>query len=350
MSAQHHEEDGLEPVRIAVIGAGRWGPNHVRNFNSLPDAHVTVVVDNDGGRAARIREMFREVRVESNHRSVLDSPDVDALVVATPTSTHHAIVRDALAAGKHVLCEKPLCDRGDLAADLAAMAQSSGTILMVGHVFLFNAGIIKLKEIVDSGQLGRIQYFTAVRTNLGPIRQDVNAALDLASHDISIFNWLLGATPEAASATGGAFLQPGIEDVVSISLRYPGGTFASIHASWLNPKKVRQITAVGTKRMVTWDDLELSVPIAIYDAGAEAKQEFADYGEFLRVSTWDNEIRLPKVGSVEPLRAQARAFIDAIRSGEVARSDAAFGLGVVRTLDAVTGSLHQDGRFVAVSK
>jgi predicted dehydrogenase len=249
-----------------------------------------------------------------------------------------------------VLCEKPLCDRGDLAADLAEMARTHGKILMVGHVFLFNAGILKLKEIVDSEQLGRLQYFTAVRTNLGPIRQDVNAAQDLASHDISIFNWLLGATPDAASASGGAFLQPGIEDVVSISLRYPGGVFASIHASWLSPKKVRQITAVGTKRMVTWDDLELNVPIAIYDAGAEAKQEFVDYGEFLRVSTWDNEVRLPKVGSVEPLRAQARAFIDAIHSGTVPRSDAAFGLSVVRTLDAVTASLHQDGRFVAVLK
>jgi predicted dehydrogenase len=334
-------------INVAVIGCGRWGPNHIRNLNSLPGSRVAVAIDTDRARLSRVSELFPEIRVDTDV-SVAFTDAIDAVVVATPTSTHHGVVRQALLAGKHVLCEKPLCETSVLAQELTELALSRRLVLMVGHVFLFNDGIGKLKELVDAGDLGKLQHLSAMRTNLGPIRQDVNAALDLATHDIAIFNWILGAVPDLASAVGASFLQPGVEDVVCISLRYPGGIFANIQASWLSPKKVRQITAVGTKRMVTWDDLDLSTPIAIYESGAETKQEYSDYGEFLRVTTWDGDVRLPKVNFQEPLKAQARAFVEAVGTGAVSRSDGPFSLGVVRVLDAITRSLAENGALVKV--
>jgi predicted dehydrogenase len=196
--------------------------------------------------------------------------------VATPLQTHYGLVKKVLLAGKHVLCEKPLCETVAQGRELIDLAQARGLVLMVGHVFLFNPGIMKVKQILETGGLGNLHYMHAIRTNLGPIRRDCNAAFDLATHDISIFNWLVGCEPLAVSATGGCFLQPGIEDVVSISLKYPGDVFGSIQASWLNPKKVRQITVVGSKQMVTWDDLQLGSPVACYDKGANSNKHYDD--------------------------------------------------------------------------
>jgi predicted dehydrogenase len=207
-----------------------------------------------------------------------------------------------------------------------------------------------MKEIISSGGLGSMRYVSSVRTNLGPIRNDVNAAYDLASHDVSIINWLVDDMPVLASATGAAFLQKDIHDVVFISLRYPGGVMANVQASWLNPKKVRQMTVVGSQRMMTWDDIELSSPVAVYDKGADATQEYSDYGEFLRVAMWDGDVRLPKVHLDEPLKLQDRHFIEAIQGKAVERSGGAFGLGVVRVLEAIAGSLALDGRPVEVRR
>lgn len=336
-------------IGIAVIGCGHWGPNHIRNFGILPGSRVIAAVDLDPSRLRRVQEMFSGVRCDQDYRRVLDDPQVDAVVVSTPTSTHYALAREAFQSGKHVLCEKPLCETSTQACELVELAHARDLILMVGHVFLFNAGIVKVKEILDAGELGSVHYLSAVRTNLGPIRNDVNAAYDLATHDISIFNWLLGSEPEFVSATGASFLQPGIEDVVFISLKYPDNVFASIQASWLNPKKVRQITVVGSQKMVTWDDLELNTPVAIYNRGANATQEYSDYGEFLRISMWDGDVRLPKVHFEEPLKVQDRHFLECIQ-GSVAegRSGAVFSLGVVRTLEAVVYSVQRGGTPIPV--
>ena len=201
---------------------------------------------------------------------------------------------------------------------------------MVGHTFLFNPGIKKLKELIDSGEIGAVRSLSAVRTNLGPVRSDVNAAWDLASHDIAIFNWLLGTGPLELQAMGAAFLQPGIEDVVNITMRYSGNVLASVQCSWLDPKKVRQMTIVGSKRMMTWDDLDLANPVAIYEKTVETNSEVTGYGEFLRLSMLDGDVRLPKVEADEPLRAQDSAFVRAIRDGTRPPSDGAFGVGVIR--------------------
>jgi predicted dehydrogenase len=302
-----------------------------------------VVVDTDAGRLAAVGQAHPGVRCERDHTAALDNPTVDAVVIATPMSTHYQLVREAIAAGKHVLCEKPLCEYGKQAEELVELAHEHGRQLMVGHVFLFNPGIERLRELVADGELGRLYYLSAARTNLGPIRSDANAAYDLAAHDISIFNWLLGAEPEQVSATGASFLQPGLEDVVFISLRYPGDVVAAIQASWLDPKKVRQITVVGARRMATWDDLQLTAPLAVFDKGASTVPDYGDFGEFLRLSMWDGDIRLPKVRSEEPLKAQAVAFLRAIERGVVERSDGRFAVGVVRTLEAVAASIRSGG-------
>jgi len=337
-------------IRLAVIGCGRWGPNHLRTFQSLPGSSVAMVVDPDTERLESIRQTNPDLRCERDHWAAFDDPTIDAVVVATPMSTHYQLVRDAMLSGKHVLCEKPLCETAKEGEELLELAEANRRLLMVGHVFLFNAGVERLRELVHGGELGRLYYLAAARTNLGPIRPDANAAYDLATHDIAIFNWIIGAQPEAASATGAAFLQPEVEDVVFISLRYPGNVAASIQASWLDPKKVRQITVVGSERMATWDDLQLNTPMAIFDKGAKVVTDYGDFGEFLRLSTWEGDVRLPKIGSEEPLKAQARQFLEFLDRGRVERSDGAFALGVVKTLEAVAASIRSGGSTREVAR
>jgi len=295
-----------------------------------------------------IRSEFPSVRTKDDARHVLEDEDVDALVVATPTATHHQLCRDAIEAGKHILCEKPLCTTSREASELVELAEAKNRTLMTGHIFLFNPGIRKIKELSDSGELGAVQYLSAERTNLGPIRSDVNASFDLASHDISIFNWILGAIPTSVNATGGAYVQGDIHDVVFANLTYPNGQVANIHASWLNPKKVRKITVVGSEKMVTWDDMQLGTPVAVYDRGANAAKEPSDFGERLRVSMWDGDVRLPKVDPAEPLKMQCQYFHDAVRSGNLELSDGRFSLGVVKVLEAIDLSLQQGGDRVAI--
>jgi predicted dehydrogenase len=336
--------------KIAVIGCGHWGPHHIRNFSGLPGSTVVSAVDLDAGRLARISEMFPAVKTERDYSKALEDSNIDAVAIATPTDTHYQLVREALIAGKHVLCEKPLCEKSFQAEELIELARNRGLILMVGHVFLFNPGIVKIKEILDAGELGALHYLSAIRTNLGPIRKDVNAAYDLATHDISIFNWLLESQPESVSATGASFLQPGIEDVVFISLTYPRNVIANIRCSWLDPKKVRQITVVGNRKMVTWDDLDPNRPVAIYEKGANAKEDYTGYGEFLRISMWDGDVRLPKVQADEPLKIQDRYFLNAVQQGTLARSNGRFAVGVVKTLEAVSESLKSGGSRVRVSE
>ena len=330
----------MTPVlRIGVIGCGHWGPNHIRVFSQMKDCNVVAIADASEQRLAAVCDMFPHVQGFGDHHALLRDGGVDAIVVVTPTKTHFAVVRDALNAGKHVLCEKPLCTDAGEGEQLVALAKARSLVLMVGHIFLFNPGLLKVKELVDAGEVGSVRSLSAVRTNLGPVRSDVNAAWDLASHDIAVFNWLLGSEPVEVQAMGAAFLQPGIEDVVNISLKYPGNVLASIQCSWLDPKKVRQLTLVGSKKMITWDDLALSNPVAIYEKAVETNREVTDYGEFLRLSMLDGDVHLPKVQAGEPLKMQDTAFVRAVREGKAAISDGAFALGVVRVLKKVQDAL-----------
>jgi predicted dehydrogenase len=271
---------------------------------------------------------------------------VDAVVVATPTVTHYPLARAALEAGKHVLVEKPLATTTADAEALCALARRAGRILMVGHVFLYNEGIRRVKATLERGELGRLFYVSMVRTNLGPIRMDVNAAWDLAAHDVSIANDWLGAGPLAVSAVGGSFINPGIEDVIFATLRYPEGVLVHLHTSWLSPSKTRSIQVVGERGMLTFDDMSLSEPIRLYDryvAEERTTPDFVDTFASFRASVREGDITIPKVALGEPLRAECAHFVECVREGRRPRSAGEDGLAVVRVLEALDRSAAAAG-------
>jgi predicted dehydrogenase len=334
-------------IRVAVIGAGHWGPNLIRNFHDRQRSEVAWVVDRDAARLEQVRGRFPGVRLAEEAGPALADPDVAAVVVATPTSTHFALVKQALEAGKHVLVEKPITTSVAEGQALCALAAKAGRVLMVGHVFVHNAAVRRVKEYLDAGELGRVYYVSMVRTNLGPIRMDVNAAWDLASHDVSIANHWLGAGPLTAAAVGGSFINPGIEDAVFATLRYPGGVLVNLHASWLSPRKAREITVVGDRKMLTFDDMDLNEPIRIWDKGVTDKRtlpSFVDTFAGFRASVREGEIVIPKVAMGEPLRAECEHFLGCVERGTRPLGSGEDGVEVVRALEAIARSVAQQGR------
>ena len=339
----------LSHVGVGVIGCGHWGPNHVRVLDSLPGCTVRGVADRDEQALAAAARQHPSIALATpSAAELIARDDVQALVVATPTATHFELARQALAAGKHVLVEKPLSVTSAQARELIEVAATRDVILMVGHVFVFNPGILFLKKELEAGRLGDVCYMDAVRTNLGPIRHDVGAIYDLASHDVSIFNFLLGAEPVAVSARGQAFTPNAEhEDVAFLTLEYANGTLCHSHASWLNPRKVRQLTVVGDKQMAVWDDMQPLEPLRFYDKGVSQKR-YATFGEFQLVLR-DGDIAIPKVEMFEPLVRQDQHFLACVRGdAELRHSDGRGGLSVVRVLEAAVRSFHEDGRRIVL--
>jgi len=333
-------------VRVGVIGFGQWGPNHVRNFRSIDGCDVVRVCDTSAARLALARKQFRDLETVTDPTAITLAPDIDAVVVATPVQTHFALVKQALEAGKDVLCEKPLAGTVAECRTLCDLAAARQRMLMVGHVFLYNPSVEHLKIDLDRGELGRVYYMDATRTNLGPVRRDVGAIYDLASHDISIFNFLLGAQPSEVSANGGFFLQENIEDIGFLTLAYPKGVICHIHTSWLNPRKVRQLTIVGDHKMAVWDDMNNLEPVRYYDKGVTA-DHYSSFGQFQMILR-DGAITSPKVKLFEPLLRQDEQFIECLRTRRTPIASGEFGLAVVRVLEAARESLANRGRAVAV--
>ncbi len=320
--------------RIGVIGCGQWGPNQIRAFFFHPGTQVTRICDKDAKRLESVSALYPGVQTTRRWQDITQDSDIDAVVIATPVSTHFDIAKDALSHGKDVLCEKPLTIKVEQSEELTKLAKEMGRILMVGHVFLYNAGILKLKEIIDSKECGDSYYAHAQRTNLGPVRQDVNAVYDLASHDISIFNFLLGGSPKVLSATGKCYVQKGIEDVAFLALEYPGNIMAHIHVSWLDPKKIRDITIVGNKKMVTWNDMATTGPVEIFAKHLEYSPYYKDFGEF-QVLVKEGETLTPHVKTVEPVRQQADHFVECLISRKNPLSDGNSATAVVKTLEDI---------------
>ena len=298
--------------------------------------------DIDEARLKAVQGMFPSVAVTKDYREILANPQIDAVCIAAPTKFHYQFTKEALAAGKHVLCEKPLAMTYDECMDLKAASEKAKKILMVGHVFVFNAGIRWVKEYIASGEVGRIFYAHSERTNLGPFRYDVNALWALAPHDIAIFDYLLG---EAAVSTSGNSL----EDLAFATLDYPGGKLANIHVSWADPRKVRQITIVGEKKMIVWDDLDTLGAVRVYDKSVERTSKYYEsYGEFQLLSR-EGSITIPKINLGEPLKIQGQYFIDCVEAGRhPGLVDAEKGAHVVRTLAAVQKSMDQNGNLVRI--
>jgi predicted dehydrogenase len=333
-------------IRVAVIGAGHWGPNLIRNFHNRERSEVAWVVDRDATRLAQVRSRFADVQTTGEADEALADPAVDAVVVATPARTHHGLAKAALERGKHVLVEKPIATSVDDGAELCALSERAGRVLAVGHVFLYNPGVQRVKRYLEDGHLGRVYYVSMVRTNLGPIRTDVDAAWDLASHDVAIVNYWLDAEPIAVAAIGGTWINDGIADAVFATFRYSGNVFVNLHVSWLNPRKSRDITVVGERRMLTFDDMNLGEPVRVYDKQVTDDRiaGYVDSFASFRASVREGDITIPRVALGEPLKAECEDFLDCIERGTPPRSGGREGLAVVRALDALQRSVRHHGR------
>lgn len=341
----------MKKINIGIIGCGHWGPNYVRNFSLMPQANVCRVSDLNSERLAHIKQLYPAVKITKDYKKINSDPSINAVVIATPTVTHYNIARECLHSGKHILVEKPLSVNLKDAAELVELAEKKKRILMVGHTFEYNPAINKMKEFIKNGSLGKVYYLYSTRTNLGPLRSDVNALWDLAPHDISIFSYLLGCQPVRVSAHGAGFLQKGIEDIVFITLYYPQNMIVGIHVSWLNPRKVREITAVGSKRMLVFDDLNSASPICLYNKGVIRKPYSLPYYNTFRefkLIIREGKVTIPKIKMKEPLQIECRHFLDCVMHGQEPQSNGRVGLDVVRVLEAIQSSLKDNGRIKEV--
>ncbi len=326
-------------LRVGLVGAGHWGPNLIRSFELTRRALVACVCDKSAGALERVAAAYPGTRTTSALEELLGDETIGAVAVSTPVATHFEIARRALEAGKHVLVEKPLTATSAEARALIALAAARERVLMVGHVFEYNATIRALKGFVDSGELGRVHYMSFSRTNLGPVRTDVNALWDLASHDVSIMTYLLGEPPVEVTARGQAYLNPRVEDAVFATFTMPGDVLAHVNASWLNPRKVRRITVVGDRKMALWDDLDLQRPIQVFDRHVElpAADSYLEY----KTAVVDGGVFIPNVRLNQPLQAECEHFVECVASGRRPQSDGASGLRVVLALEAATASMRE---------
>jgi len=334
-------------THVAVVGLGHWGPNLVRALASVPDAHIAVLSDLEVDRAEKVaRRVSPRPRIVQDSRDLINDEEIDAVVVATPIRTHFSLVSAFLAAGKHVFVEKPLARTVEECRTLIDLAAQHRRVLMVDHVFQYNAAVQQIKHYLEHGDLGRLLYVYSQRVNLGRIQTDSNALWSFAPHDVSIINYWLGQEPLRVAARGLSCLTAGIEDVVFVSLEYPHGVGAHLHLSWLDPRKLRLMTLVGSKKMVVYDDVSGDAKIRLYDRGVlqlhdylERPEAFPDF----QFRIHDGDVVTPPLHFPEPLQTACRHFIDCIEHGRHPLTDGASGLRVVRVLEAADQSLRQGG-------
>ena len=338
----------MTDLRIGAIGCGYWGPNLIRNFVENPGASVIAVSDLQVEPMNRMRQRFPEIEYAvRDYREMFDM-NLDAVVIATPPATHHAIARDCLEHGLHVLVEKPITLNSEDAIDLIHVAEANDRILMVGHTFEYNPAVRALKQMIRNGELGDIYYIDAIRASLGLFQTKANVVWDLAPHDISILRYLLWADPISVSTHGSSCVQEGIEDVAYTTLAFPNNVLAHIRSSWLDPSKQRRITVVGSKKMVIYDDVEPLEKVKIYDKGVKAIRHTDTFGEFSFAYHY-GDVVIPYIRFEEPLRVQCQHFIDCVREGKQPRTDGYNGLRVVQVVEAAQASLRLDGQTVVVS-
>jgi len=335
-------------LRIGLIGFGRWGPNYARVLSDLPGAELAIICDRSADRLDLVRQRYPTVTTCRDLDPVLRRDRLDAVVIATSASTHEDIVKRSLDAGLHVLVEKPMALRADSCIALTGLAAAADRVLMIGYTFLYNAGVRKMKECMAADQFGDVYYLHATRTNLGPIRPDVNAVWDLAPHDVAIFNYLLGEQPLWASAIGTRVLRTTRDDIAFATLGYAHDVVGNIHVSWADPNKVREVVAVGSRRRVVFNDLNDAERVRYFERGVSVGEAIADsFGEF-KLLVRDGEIVSPRVEPAEPLKAQCVEFVDCIAERRSPLADGRFALGVIRALAAIDTSIQSRGAAVDV--
>jgi predicted dehydrogenase len=331
-------------IRVGVVGLGYWGPNLARNFDSLPDVELAWCCDAREDRRERLAAVHRSTHFTADLDELLGDPELDAIVLATPVPSHAELAQRVLTAGKHCFVEKPLAQSAADAQLVVDAAKQAGRVLMVGHLLEYHPGVRLLKDALASGELGEARYIYSNRLNLGQLRTDENALWSLGAHDVSVMLALAGEEPSELAARGECYMQEGIEDVVFGFMRFPSGLAAHLHLSWLDPHKERRFTVVGSKRMATFDDMELERKVTIYDKGFDEKSN--SYGEYI---TRAGEIRSPRVPNTEPLRLECEHFIECIREGKTPLSDGESGLRVVRILEGMQRELDASHRSATSS-
>ncbi|HEU5243443.1 MAG TPA: Gfo/Idh/MocA family oxidoreductase [Gaiellaceae bacterium] len=330
--------DGV--ARIGVVGLGYWGPNVARNVAANPRAELAWLCDRSPDTLAAAADRHPHARTTASYQELLEDPELDAVAIVTPVSTHYELAVAALEAGKHLLVEKPLAASSSQAADLIELASERSLVLLPGHTFLYSPPVVKVKELLDAGALGDIYFISLSRVNLGLHQPDVSVVWDLAPHDLSILSFWLGGMPDEVSAVSRSCVLPATPDVAFVNLRFGAGTIAHLELSWLSPVKLRRTSIVGSEKMVVYDDTS-NEPIRIFDAGAELPAP-ETFGEF-RLTYRTGDIVSPKIDAMEPLALEVDDFCTAILEGTETRSSPRLGYEVVRTVEAIERSLQSSG-------
>ena len=333
-------------LRIGVIGYGYWGPNIVRNFNTANSSVVTTVCDMSQQNLKKVKKSYPQINVTDKCDELIKSPDVDAIAIATPVFTHHDLTKKALEAGKSVFIEKPFTYTVAEAEDLVELAAKNNLKLMVDHTFLYTGAVRKIRQLIDDGILGNLYYFDSIRVNLGLFQHDVNVVWDLAPHDISIMDYVIGKKPQAVVATGVGHFGRGLEDVAYLTFYYDNNIIAHINVNWLSPVKVRTTLIGGEKKMLVWNDLEPDEKIKIYDKGVQVRSKEGQYN--LLVNYRSGDMWAPKVEPTEALKLMAEKFVDYVRNGGTVVNDGIAGLNNVKMLEAANKSLSNKGGMVYI--
>ncbi|HTV62240.1 MAG TPA: Gfo/Idh/MocA family oxidoreductase [Verrucomicrobiae bacterium] len=337
-----------KPIKIGVVGCGYWGPNLVRNFKTLADCQLKMMCDTSEDRLEHLRSLYPDVQRATDFGFMLNGVGLDAVVVATAVKWHYPMAKASLQAGKHTFIEKPMAGSSAECEELIEIARKKGLVLMTGHTFLYSPVVRKIQEIVEHGDIGDIRYICARRLNLGLFQKDINVAWDLAPHDISIIQHIMGDPPTEVNCRGCAHITPGIEDVTTICLTFPKQRTAIIHNSWLDPRKVREMTIVGSKRMIVYDDVAPLEKIRVFDARVEIPPHYDTFAEFQYAYHY-GDVYVPYVKQEEPLRSECQHFLDCIKNGTTPLTDGKNGLNLVRILEASSESLRQGGAPVRFS-
>ncbi len=336
-------------ITVGIIGCGYWGPLLVRNFKSLTDCQLKVVCDLNLERLKHVRALYPDIEGMTDTQQLLNDTSVDAVVIATPVKHHYSLAKAALLAGKHTFIEKPMASSSAECEELIEIAERKGLVLMIDHTFLYSSPVQKIAQIVQAGDLGEIRYINCRRLNLGLFQKDINVAWDLAPHDISIILHILDEFPTTINCQGNAHITPGVEDVTNMSLSFSRKRFATIQSSWLEPRKIREMTIVGTRRMIVYDDLRTREKIRIYDARVERPPHYDTFAEF-QYSYHYGDSYIPYLHQEEPLKLACQHFVDCIRTSSQPLTDGRRGLEMVRILEAASASLKKNGAPVALSQ
>ena len=336
-------------INVGVAGCGYWGPNLIRNFRQLQDCRLKVICDTSKPRLAHLKSLYPELEDHKDFGHLLNGAGLDAVAIATPVRFHYAMAKASLLAGKHTLIEKPMALLAAECEELVRIAEAGGLVLMVGHTFLFSPAVRKIKEIVDRGDLGEIRYISSRRLNLGLFQKDINVAWDLAPHDISIILHILEEFPVSVNCRGEAHITPGIEDLTNIHLTFRKHRSALIQSSWLDPRKVREMTIVGSQRMIVYDDMAPLEKIKIFDARVEVPPHYDSFAEF-QYSYHYGDVYVPYLKQEEPLKVECQHFLDCIRESKTPLTNGRRGLELVKILEAASASLKCNGAAIEIQE